>query len=175
MANADGVGDSGSICSATLMMSSILVRRTLRLMAFTFGLMGICLWLLSFFNYIHDLHHSKFTDAQDGMEVFTSIIRFAFFAIVYFPRPLFPFILNFLQLFLWVKKVPNRELDLHHRAESRGDRVLIFCSLAFLSLETIFDISELLIFSAGGKRGKIVIKFMDIIVDIFSLVNSFGE
>jgi hypothetical protein len=54
----------------------------LRTLALSLGLAGICLWLISFFNYIHDLHHSIFTQIQDGMEVFTAAIQLTFFAMV---------------------------------------------------------------------------------------------
>ena len=77
--------DSSSICSATLMMSSPWVRRCLRTLALSLGLVGIGLWLLSFFNYINDIPHSMLTDMQDGVEVFTAVVQLAFFAIVKMP------------------------------------------------------------------------------------------
>lgn len=75
--------DATSICSeATLMMASPWIRRCLRTLACCLAGMGIALWMMSFFNYIHDLHHSVYVQAQNGMEVFTACVQLAFFIIV---------------------------------------------------------------------------------------------
>jgi hypothetical protein len=70
--------------------------------------------------------------------------------------------------------VPRRELDLHHRAESRGDRTLIFFSLSFLSLECLFVLAEMLFlaFNHHGTKNDIHIevKIADILFTTLSLV-----
>src|SRR5688572_22224599 len=71
-----------SICSATLLLSSPWLRRTLRCLALSLGLRGVCLWMLSFFNYVRDMHYDMWTRLQDGMEVFTALGQFSFFALV---------------------------------------------------------------------------------------------
>jgi hypothetical protein len=132
---------------------------------------GFILWMLSFYNYINDLEESSAVFTQDAIEVLTALFQLTFFILV-------NFILShnikyyFIKFFYWTRQIPNKYLDLHRRAESKGDKVLIFGSTLFLSAECICEVAELLFFSFRHKHTHLIIKLLDIIYSISSSVNS---
>uniref|UniRef100_A0A1I8BKT1 G_PROTEIN_RECEP_F1_2 domain-containing protein n=1 Tax=Meloidogyne hapla TaxID=6305 RepID=A0A1I8BKT1_MELHA len=80
-----------------------------------------------------------------------------------------------MNLFIWIRRIPPRLLDLHRQAESRGDKVLIFGSVLFLTAECICEIMELLFFSFRNKRVYLAIKILDILYSVNNLASNFLE
>jgi hypothetical protein len=66
-------------------------------------------------------------------------------------------------------------LDLHRRAESRGDKVLIFASTLFLSAECACELMELFFFSFHKRHSHLMLRLMDIVTSLASCVRFFFE
>jgi hypothetical protein len=77
---------------------------------------------------------------------------------------------EYLQLFFWSRQIPSKHLDLHRRAESKGDKVLIFGSTLFLSAECVCEVMELMFFSFSHKHQHFAIRLLDIVYSINSSV-----
>ncbi|KAF7635859.1 hypothetical protein Mgra_00004771 [Meloidogyne graminicola] len=121
-----------------LFLKNPLIRCVFRLLAFCLSITGIFLCMLSFYNFVNDLDESPQVFTQDAIEVFISTLKLCFFVM----------------LFIWSRRIPIKLLDLHRKAESKGDKVLIFGSVLFLTAECICEIMELLFFSFHNKRAS---------------------
>uniref|UniRef100_A0A915E691 Gustatory receptor n=1 Tax=Ditylenchus dipsaci TaxID=166011 RepID=A0A915E691_9BILA len=128
---------------------STYIKPVLNVLAYLTVLVCILRWFVGFyfaikFDYLHKV--GSMTD--DYMEFVSSCAQLVFFAMVY----------------KWSLSVEEKRFDAHHKAEARGDLILIFGSAAFMSVKLLLQILEL-----NFQRADGFIRVEECIIRMFSL------